>query len=115
MKRVSTIITVICLAGLTALWTGCGGSKPAAGPAKPAEEEASHEHGGWWCAEHGVPEAVCAQCDSKVAADFQKKGDWCKQHDRPESQCFICHPDLEAKFAQEYEAKEGKKPPKPKS
>lgn len=40
-----------------------------------------------------------AQCNSKVAADFQKKGDWCKEHDRPESQCFVCHPDLEAKFA----------------
>ena len=40
-----------------------------------------------------APEGVCALCDSKVAAEFQKKGDWCKQHDRPESQCFICHPE----------------------
>jgi hypothetical protein len=73
----------------------------------------SAEDGGWWCSEHGVPEGVCALCDSKVAAEFQKKGDWCKQHDRPESQCFICHPELEAKFAAQYEAKFGKKPPTP--
>jgi hypothetical protein len=31
----------------------------------------------------------------------------------PESQWFLCNPDLEAKFAAEYEAKYGTKPPKP--
>ncbi len=71
-----------------------------------------HAHDGWWCNEHGVPEGICAQCNSKVAADFQKKGDWCKEHDRPQSQCFICHPELEAKFASQYVAKYGKEPPK---
>jgi len=92
---------------------GCGGQQPAPKSAEnPAAGEAGHDHSGWWCAEHGMPEKVCAQCDSKLAAEFQKKGDWCKEHDRPDSQCFICHPDLEAKFAAEYEAKEGKKPPK---
>lgn len=70
-------------------------------------------HSGWWCNEHGVPEGVCGQCDSKLAAEFQKKGDWCKEHDRPDSQCFKCHPELEAKFASQYEAKYGKKPPTP--
>ena len=50
---------------------------------------------------------------SKVAADYKQKGDWCKEHNRPESQCFLCNPKLEAKFAAEYEAKYGKKPPKP--
>lgn len=74
---------------------------------------AAHSHEGWWCDEHGVPEAICAQCSTKVAADFKAKGDWCKEHDRPESQCFLCHPDLEAKFAAQYEAKYGKTPPKP--
>ncbi len=72
-----------------------------------------HPHDGWWCDEHGVPEEVCGQCNSKVAAEFQKKGDWCKEHDRPDSQCFACHPELEGKFAAQYEAKLGKKPPKP--
>ena len=80
--------------------------------AKTASSKADdHDHTGWWCNEHGVPEEVCAQCNSKLAAEFQKKGDWCKEHDRPDSQCFVCHPDYEAKFAAQYEAKYGKKPP----
>jgi hypothetical protein len=65
-----------------------------------------------WCTEHGVPEEICAQCDAKLAAEYQQKGDWCREHNRPESQCFLCNPKLEAKFAAEYEAKHGKKPPK---
>lgn len=73
----------------------------------------SHDHSGWWCDEHGVPEAECGQCNSKVAADFKKKGDWCKEHDRPDSQCFICHPEKLDEYAAKYEAKYGKKPPKP--
>ena len=74
-------------------------------------EEAGHNHNGWWCTEHGVPEADCALCDSKVAAAFQKKGDWCKEHNRPDSQCFECNPELQGKFASLYEAKFGEKPP----
>jgi hypothetical protein len=77
--------------------------------------EKEHAHDGWWCDEHGVPEEVCGQCSSKVAADFQRRGDWCREHDRPDSQCFVCHPELEAKFAAQYEAKLGKKPPKSRS
>src|SRR5262245_15889809 len=72
----------------------------------------THDHSGWWCDEHGVPEEECGQCNSKLAAAFQKKGDWCKEHDRPDSQCFICHPEYEAAFTARYEAKFGKKPPK---
>jgi hypothetical protein len=114
MKLRSLSIPILVLAAILTL--GCGGEKPAAKDdhdhaGETAAEHAGHEHGGWWCAEHGVPEDICALCNSKVAADFQKKGDWCKQHDRPDSQCFLCHPELEAKFAQQYEAREGKKPP----
>lgn len=93
---------------------GCGNEpKPAANATtdKPAETAAKHD--GWWCVEHGIPEGICAQCSPKVAAEFKAKKDWCKEHDRPESQCFICHPELEATFAAQYEAKYGKKPPKP--
>jgi len=75
--------------------------------------EAGHSHSGWWCDEHGVPEEVCALCNTKLVADFKAKGDWCKQHERPDSQCFVCHPETEAHFAAQYEAKYGKKPPKP--
>ncbi|HEV3164005.1 MAG TPA: hypothetical protein VGZ22_08225, partial [Isosphaeraceae bacterium] len=48
-------------------------------------QERGHEHSGWWCDEHGVPEEVCGQCNAKLAAEFKKKGDWCKEHDRPKS------------------------------
>jgi hypothetical protein len=99
---------------------GCGDSaapetaKSDKGVAAPAGgKKHAHTHDAWWCDEHGVPEEVCGQCNSKLAAEFQKKGDWCKDHDRPDSQCFICHPELEAKFAAQYEAKYGKQPPKP--
>lgn len=77
------------------------------------KKDSGHDHSGWWCNEHGVPEDVCALCNSKVAAEFQKKGDWCKEHDRPDSQCFKCHPELQEKFAAQYEAKFGKRPPTP--
>ncbi len=75
--------------------------------------EPGHVHGEWWCDEHGVPEKVCALCNSKLAAEYQRKGDWCAKHERPDSQCFLCHPELEDRFAAQYEAKYGKKPPKP--
>jgi len=95
--------------------SGCGGQaggpqsdKPAAPAADPASAVAVN-----WCVEHGVPEDICAQCNAKVAAEYQQKGDCCQEHNRPESQCFLCNPKLEAKFAAEYEAKYGKKPPKP--
>lgn len=81
------------------------------GHSHASDAKGKHNHSGWWCNEHGVPEEQCGQCSSKLAAEFQKKGDWCKEHDRPDSQCFVCHPELEGKFAALYEAKYGKKPP----
>jgi hypothetical protein len=97
---------------------GCNKEAPKAeGPkGKPTQvaEKASkegHDHSGWWCDEHGVPEEVCGQCNVKIAAEFKKKGDWCKEHDRPDSQCFVCHPELKERFAAQYRAKYGKEPP----
>ncbi len=75
--------------------------------------EAVQIHGGWWCYEHGVPEEQCAMCDIKLAAELREKGDWCDEHNRPDSLCFQCHPENAEKFAALYEAKYGKKPPKP--
>jgi hypothetical protein len=99
-----------CVLGLMVAVLGCsGGGKPD----EKAQAASGHSHDSWWCDEHGVPEEVCALCNVKLAPAFQKKGDWCKKHDRPDSQCFVCHPELEAKFAAQYEAKYGKKPPKP--
>lgn len=77
-----------------------------------ATQVAGHSHSDWWCPVHGVPEAQCAQCDAKLAADMKAKGDWCEEHNRPESQCFICNPEKEAEFAALYEAKFGTAPPK---
>lgn len=74
-------------------------------------ETGVHDHSGWWCAEHGVPESECSQCNSKVAGDLQKQGDWCKEHDRADSQCFICNPKAKEKFSAMYKAKYGKEPP----
>lgn len=104
--------------------TGCGTSanqagapsaaaSTAGGAARDGEIEGGHSRDGWWCAEHGVPEEVCAQCSTKLAAQFKAKSDWCQQHDRPESQCFVCDPALEQRFAAQYEAKYGKQPPRP--
>ncbi len=103
-------LAVVVMAGALGA-VGCGKSADKAAAANQAAAETKHES--WWCDEHGVPESVCALCSAKIASDFKAKGDWCKEHDRPESQCFKCHPDLEAKFAAQYEAKYGKKPPKP--
>ena len=107
--------SALVLATVAIFLSGCGAGQPDQGnpnvnPVKGAAAQAP-DHSGWWCKEHGVPEGICAQCSTQLAADFQKKGDWCKEHNRPESQCFICHPELEDKFAAQYEAKFGGKPP----
>ena len=77
-------------------------------------KSAVHDHSGWWCEEHGVPEAECSMCSKKAYKEFQAKGDICDKHpDRAKSQCFICNPALKAEFAKKYKAKEGKEPPEP--
>jgi hypothetical protein len=72
-------------------------------------------HDGWWCDEHGVPEAECSMCMSAAKAKklFKDKGDWCAEHNRAKSQCFICDPSLREKYAAVYRAKTGKEPPEP--
>ena len=96
---------------------GCQqGTPPTAKSDKSAKEEkvaekTKHDH--WWCDEHGIPEVVCSMCSQKAAKEFKKKGDWCEKHDRAKSQCFICDPSLKEKFATQYVAKYGKKPPEP--
>jgi hypothetical protein len=95
---------------------GCSKDAPKAEQSKRAAQQVAQkedrDHSGWWCDEHGVPEAVCGQCNAKYAAECKKKGDWCKDHDRPDSQCFIHHPELKEKFAAQYRAKYGKEPPR---
>lgn len=112
----------VALLSLVFALYGCGQAdnkdaqaKEKAGPVATAKNTTKkvHDHSGWWCDEHGVPEAECSMCSAKVAAAFKKKGDWCEKHDRAKSQCFLCDPSLEAKYAARYEAKYGKKPPVP--
>ena len=76
---------------------------------KGGDESSKHE--GWWCDEHGIPEAECSMCSKKIADAFKAKGDWCEQHNRAKSQCFICDPKLKEVFAARYRAKYGKEPP----
>ncbi len=106
-------LSMVALGGLVV--TGCGGAStkgPEAGKSATPTVDASCSVAENWCCEHGVPEDICAQCNAKVAAEYQRKGDWCKEHNRPASQCFLCNPKLADKFAADYEAKYGKKPPK---
>ncbi|MFO0937557.1 MAG: hypothetical protein U0798_13685 [Gemmataceae bacterium] len=89
------------------------GKLAAKADAKADKEGDNSKHAGWWCDEHGVPESECSMCSSKAAKECKAKGDWCEKHDRAKSQCFICEPSLKDKFAAQYEAKYGKKPPEP--
>ncbi|MBA2116127.1 RND transporter [Bremerella alba] len=124
-------LAVGLIAIATLAFTGCGTSESAMGDTDEHSEvahddhgdergdehehgdEHGHVHGEWWCGEHGVPEEICAQCDTKLISEFKEKGDWCEDHNRPASQCFICSPELFDKFAARYKAKNGEDPPTP--
>jgi hypothetical protein len=82
-------------------------------PTQETTAASDHDHSGWWCVEHGVPEEECALCDPSLVATFREKGDWCDKHNRPDSQCFTCHPENFTAFAARYEAKYGHQPPQP--
>jgi hypothetical protein len=77
--------------------------------------KSGHDHGDWWCQEHGVPEHICSLCigPEEVRKLFKDKGDWCPLHERAKSQCFKCEPGLYKKYEAMFEAKYGKKPPRP--
>ena len=94
--------------------SGCGQQASDSGPTQVSEASGdAHDHSGWWCAEHGVPEEDCSMCSAKAATKFKEKGDWCEEHNRAESQCFKCDPSRAEKFAKLHVAKFGHEPPKP--
>ena len=106
-------LIVAMLAAMPAL-TGCNSeSTPVATEEIGPTNSAAHDHSGWWCNEHGVPEEECPLCDTSLVAEFKAKGDWCDEHNRPESQCFTCNPGNFQQFAARYEAKYGEQPPAP--
>ena len=78
-----------------------------------SNDKDGHDHSGWWCKEHGIPEEECSMCSDKYAAKCKADDDWCEEHNRAESQCFICNPEKAKKYAALYKAKFGKEPPKP--
>lgn len=51
-----------------------------------------------FCGEHGVAEALCAQCRPYLKAAFREKGDWCEEHKVPLTQCVIHTPELADKI-----------------
>ncbi len=120
-------VALALLAPLALFAAGCGGdgkqappdSKTARrgdhdGPGQQARKDQGEEktkHDGWWCDEHGIPEAECSMCSKKVAEVCKAKGDWCEKHNRARSQCFKCEPKLKEAFAARYRARYGKEPP----
>lgn len=109
------ILRIGSLLAATALLAGCGQEEKKPDEEKPAKTKATaktaHDHSGWWCNEHGMPEEVCARCNDKLAAKLKKKGDWCEEHDRPKSICFKCDPKLQEHWAAVYRDKLKKDPP----
>ena len=104
-------------AGLALFVGGCNKAEPVAenkGKEKDKDKgkaDEKHDHSGWWCKPHGVPEEKCSLCDEEYAKRCKAKGDWCDKHDVADSHCFVCHPEYKEKFAAEYRAKYGKEPP----
>jgi len=95
MKKCLLLLSVALAAGLTL--TACQSSDRAGEPAT-AKGASSHAADGRivegaFCAEHGVPEAVCTKCNPALIPEFKAKGDWCEEHGFPESWCPICHPE----------------------
>lgn len=81
----STIASMVCAAALmTVAVTGCE-DEPL--PTRPSVADAND-----WCAEHALPESMCAKCNPELAARYQEAGDWCGGHGQPESVCPLCHP-----------------------
>lgn len=100
---------------LGVLVIGCdkpAGSASQASSAPTPSAKKVDDHSGWWCDEHGMPEEVCDLCSKKYREAEKAKGNWC-EHDRVKSSCFKCNPAAKEKWAKEYEARYGKKPPEP--
>lgn len=121
----SGVFGIVLGLGLVALGAGCNSQKDEAkkeaeekiakeGPAK--KEKPKHDHSGWWCEEHGIPEHICSLClpEEEVRKKFKDAGDWCEPHERAKSQCFKCDPSKYARFEEMYAGKyDGAKPERP--
>ncbi len=82
--------TVLVLAGLAALgiWGHHTGWSLPSFAALTGEDTQDKDE---WCDEHGVPEAVCVECNPDLLPRGTEYG-WCKVHGIPE--CPLEHPDV---------------------
>ncbi len=101
----------VCVAALFTLG-GCDRSAGTTGARQTSADRCEHEikpekcpfcnpamiEADGFCGEHGVAEALCAQCRPYLKAAFRAKGDWCDEHSVPESQCVVCNPELKEKI-----------------
>jgi hypothetical protein len=69
---------------------GAGTTPTGAGATKDPGQE-KDDHSGYWCDEHGLPEAVCDLCSKKYRESEKAKGNWC-EHKRVKTSCFKCDP-----------------------
>jgi hypothetical protein len=81
-NRLAGIVTLF--ASITFLVAGCGKESDKGNQtetkdgqaekksAKDGEEKQAHDHSGWWCEEHGVPENLCSVCSNEAAAKCKK-------------------------------------------
>jgi cobalt-zinc-cadmium efflux system membrane fusion protein len=110
MKATRLIAATLALVVITTGLTGCGHpsqeATPPGGPGASSAAAPCAEHSiancpfcspvlietMGFCAEHGVPEAVCTQCRDDLEAAFREANDWCGGHGLPESQCEACNP-----------------------
>ncbi len=107
MKARILIATTLALLSTSIALTGCGGPSEDASSSKTAPAAAlcaPHSilncpscnpeivDSMGFCAEHGVPEAICTKCRSDLEAMYRAENDWCGGHNLPESQCEACNP-----------------------
>jgi cobalt-zinc-cadmium efflux system membrane fusion protein len=107
MKTRILIATTLALMGISVGIAGCGEpSQEASSPEASSVAALCAEHNisncpvcspdvvetMGFCAEHGVPEAVCTKCRDDLEVVFRAENDWCGGHGLPESQCEACNP-----------------------
>jgi cobalt-zinc-cadmium efflux system membrane fusion protein len=89
MRRCSIKLALL----MAALLVGGCGQQADVEPQASATAAASATVGEGMCSEHGVLEAICTKCNTKLIPVFQAKGDWCPEHGFPMSVCPTHHPE----------------------
>ena len=61
---VASALLVIGCGDATDAQPGAGKAPTAGTPVAASPAGKGHDHSGWWCTEHGVPEDECGQCSA---------------------------------------------------